>query len=203
MAITYGASALGLVSSMPSGPGVIPEHLIAEITSALPPAVSSFLLTSYHDPKKIIAQQIRCGANTIQLCDYPDLGAYRKLRDQLRGISLVQVIHVIGEEALDKAQIVADHVDAILLDSGRPSQSVKELGGTGRTHDWSVSRRIRETVAVPVFLAGGLTPANVADAIRAVQPYGVDVCTGVRTDGQLDEVKLTAFINAVRNAPGS
>jgi phosphoribosylanthranilate isomerase len=203
MAVAYGASALGLVSAMPSGPGVIPEPLIAEIAADIPPAIGSFLLTSHNDPNLIVSQQKRCGVNTIQLCDYPEIAVYKELRDQLPGISLVQVIHVTGEEALDRAQTVAIHVDAILLDSGNPSQAVKELGGTGRTHDWRTSRRIRESVNVPVFLAGGLMPANVAEAIDAVQPYGVDVCTGVRTEGKLDEGKLVSFIGAVWSFPGS
>jgi len=89
-------------------------------------------------------------------------------------------------------------IDALLLDSGRPGNTVKELGGTGRTHDWSTSRAIVEAVECPVYLAGGLCPENVAEAIRTVRPFGVDVCTGVRTDGKLDEAKLKDFIAAVR-----
>jgi len=74
------------------------------------------------------------------------------------------------------------------------------LGGTGRTHDWNVSREIVKEVTVPVFLAGGLRSDNVADAVRTVGPFGVDVCTGVRTNGELDEVKLRAFFAAVHGA---
>ena len=91
-----------------------------------------------------------------------------------------------------------EHVDALLLDSGNPSLAVKELGGTGRTHDWKLSRRIRDSVSIPVFLAGGLTPSNVADAVAAVEPFGLDVCSGVRSDGNLDPVKLRAFVDAVK-----
>ncbi|HEY7412586.1 MAG TPA: phosphoribosylanthranilate isomerase, partial [Vicinamibacteria bacterium] len=91
----------------------------------------------------------------------------------------------------------ATDVDALLLDSGRPGAAVKELGGTGRRHDWAVSRRIRERVPVPLFLAGGLTPANVREAVAEVGPYGLDVCSGVRTDGALDERKLGAFFAAL------
>lgn len=193
MAIRYGASAIGLVSAMPSGPGVITEELIAEITAQVPPSVATFLLTSKQDAASIIEQQHRCGANTLQLCDRLQSENYKELRKALPGISLVQVIHVTGEESIEEAVSVASFVNGILLDSGNQSLSVKELGGTGRTHNWNISRKIRESVNVPVFLAGGLNPGNVAEAIRQVGPFGVDVCSGVRTNGKLDEVKLAGF----------
>lgn len=197
-AINSGASAVGLVSEMPSGPGVIPEPLIGEIAAALPPAVGSFLLTSRQDAGAIIAQQRRCRVNTVQLCDRLQSGNYQELRDALPGISVVQVVHVRDEGALDEALRVAPHVDAILLDSGTAALPTKQLGGTGRTHDWAASREIRDRVRVPIFLAGGLTSENVADAVRQVRPFGVDVCTGVRTDGRLDRIKLRAFVQAVQ-----
>jgi len=201
-AIDHGASAVGLVSEMPSGPGVIPESLIAEIAAALPPSVGSFLLTSRQDAAAIIAQQRRCRVNSVQICDRLTSGTYRDLRDALPGIAIVQVVHVRDEGAVEEAPRMAPHVDCILLDSGSAALPTKELGGTGRTHDWAVSREIRDRVDVPVFLAGGLTPENVAEAIRVVGPFGVDVCTGVRTDGRLDEAKLRAFVAAVEGARG-
>ncbi|MGI8997893.1 MAG: phosphoribosylanthranilate isomerase [Pyrinomonadaceae bacterium] len=193
LAVRYGAAAVGLVSEMPSGPGVIDEDLIAEIARHVPPAVASFLLTCRQDAASIIAQQRRTGANTIQICDRLEAGSYGELRRALPGIALVQVVHVSVPEAVDEAVAVASQVDGILLDSGNQSLPVKELGGTGRTHDWSLSQRIREAVNVPVFLAGGLNPSNVAAAIRQVGPFGVDVCSGVRTNEKLDEAKLAAF----------
>lgn len=198
-AIDFGASAVGLVSEMPSGPGVIPEPLIAEIAGALPPAVGSFLLTSQQDAGAIIAQQRRCRVNSVQICDRLQSGAYQDLRDALPGISIVQVVHVRDEGSLGEALRVAPHVNGILLDSGTIAVPTKELGGTGRTHDWALSREIRDRVRVPVFLAGGLTSENVAAAIRQVQPFGVDVCSGVRTDGLLDRAKLGAFFEAVES----
>ena len=197
LAIRYGASALGLVSAMPSGPGVIEEGLIAEIAARVPPPIATFLLTSKQDVDSIIEQQRRLRANTIQIVDRLEQGSYGDLRAALPGISLVQVIHVTGEEVVDEALAVAPHVDAILLDSGNQKLSVKELGGTGRTHDWRLSRKIRETVGVPIFLAGGLKPENVAEAIQAVEPFGLDLCSGVRTDGKLDETKLARFFDCV------
>ena len=192
-AIRYGASALGLVSEMPSGPGVISEELIAEIAGIVPPGVATFLLTSKQNATEIIAQQRRCGVNTIQICDRLENGSYDEMRQAMPGISLVQVIHVGGDESIEEAALVARHVDAILLDSGNQALAVKELGGTGRAHDWRISTRIRESVGVPVFLAGGLKAQNVREAIEQVRPFGVDLCSGVRTNGKLDEDKLGAF----------
>jgi len=200
MAIRAGASALGLVSEMPSGPGPIPEEAIAGIAARVPPPVATFLLTCRTDAGAIVEQQRRCGTNTLQLVDRVEPGTWAELRRRLPGVALVQVIHVTGEESVEQAETAARHVDALLLDSGNPSLPVKELGGTGRVHDWSLSRRIRERVEVPVFLAGGLKPDNVAEAVAAVEPFAVDLCSGVRTDGGLDAEKLARFFARL---PGS
>jgi phosphoribosylanthranilate isomerase len=197
LAIGCGASAVGLVSAMPSGPGVIDEGLIKEIAAIVPPPIATFLLTSRQDAASIIAQQRRCGVNTIQLCDAVQPGCYEELRDELPGISLVQVIHVTGPESVDEAVSVSPKVDALLLDSGNQKLAVKELGGTGRKHDWRISRSICDAVKIPVFLAGGLNPDNVQEAIREVRPFGLDICSGVRTDGKLDEAKLKKFFVAI------
>ena len=188
---------MGLVSSMPSGPGVISEETIARIARRVPPPIASFLLTSERSAEAIIAQQRRCRTNTVQLCDHVPAAIYPRLRAELPGIALVQVVHVGGPASVEYAIAAAPHVDALLLDSGNLSAAVKELGGTGRTHDWALSRRIREAVGVPVFLAGGLTAANVAGAIAAVAPFGLDVCSGVRTNDLLDANKLRAFFAAI------
>ncbi len=201
MAIDQGASAIGLVSAMPSGPGPIEEDLIAKIAAVVPPGVASFLLTCKQDVASIVDQQRRLGVNTIQICDRLVEGSYADLRTALPGISLVQVIHVTGEESVEEAQSIAPQVDAILLDSGNQSSQVKELGGTGRVHDWSLSLKIRESIDVPLFLAGGLNADNVADAIRTVQPFGIDVCSGLRTEGRLDQTKLKAFFAAISGVP--
>ncbi len=200
LAIRHGAAALGLVSAMPSGPGVIAEETIAEIAALVPPGVATFLLTSQRDADAIIAQQRRCRVNMLQLCDAVAPGCHAQLRAALPGIALVQVIHVIGPESVEEAISLGTRVDAILLDSGNQKLAVKELGGTGRTHDWRLSRQIVESVRVPVFLAGGLTPENVASAIREVRPFGLDVCSGLRTDGNLDEEKVRRFFAAIEPA---
>ena len=196
LAIACGASAIGLVSSMPSGPGVVDEETIARIAMTVPPPIATFLLTSLRDADEIIAQQRRCRTNTLQLCDYVELSVYAKLRAALPGIALVQVIHVEGEESVTLAQNLAPQVDALLLDSGNTSLAVKELGGTGRVHDWSLSRRIRDAVSKPLFLAGGLRDTNVCEAIAAVQPFGLDLCSSVRTNDCLDANKLRDFFAA-------
>ena len=198
MAIRYGASALGLVSAMPSGPGVIAEEAIARIAARVPPGVATFLLTSLQDADAIVAQHRRLRTTTLQIVDSLAGGTYADLRAALPGIGLVQVIHVTGPESVDEAVSVAPHVDAILLDSGNPKLAVKELGGTGRRHDWALSRQIREAVPVPIYLAGGLREHNVREAIDAVGPFGLDVCSGVRTGGRLDEAKLRAFLANAR-----
>ena len=177
LAIAYGADALGLVSHMPSGPGVIDEGLIEEIAATVPPPIATFLLTSHHDVDAIIEQQRRCRANTLQLVDALPAGSHAKLRKSLPGVGLVQVIHVRDETAVDEARSIASQVDAILLDSGNPDLATKELGGTGRVHNWETSRLIVDTVATPVFLAGGLNPRNIAAAVTTVRPFGVDICS--------------------------
>lgn len=193
MAIDHGASAIGLVGKMPSGPGPIPDELIASIIKTVPPPVATFLLTSETTAENIIAHHRRVYSSTIQIVDALDERNYKLIREYLPSIKLVQVIHVIDEASVDEALELSGEVDALLLDSGNPKLTIKELGGTGRVHDWKLSKQIVEQSKVPVFLAGGLNETNVKRAIETVQPFGIDVCSGVRTDGNLDRKKLEAF----------
>lgn len=198
LAINHGASALGFVSRMPSGPGPIEEELIAEIVPRVPAGIATFLLTCETSAEPIIRQQRRTRVNTLQLVDAVEPGTHKLLRSALPGVSIVQVIHVIDEASVDEAVRVAPEVDALLLDSGNPSLAVKELGGTGRVHNWQLSRAIRDRATVPVYLAGGLNQSNAARAIAEVGPFALDVCSGVRTDGALDSRKVDAFMKAIR-----
>lgn len=198
LAIQAGADALGLVGHMPSGPGVITDEAIKAIARTVPPPIATFLLTSETEVEAIIRHHQKVRTNTIQIVDSLSRGEYRELREALPGIKLVQVIHVVDQSSVEEAMRVAREVDALLLDSGNPSLAVKELGGTGRVHDWAISQKIREAVDVPIFLAGGLNAANVAEAISQVEPFGVDICSGVRTHGKLDADKLRRFVSAVR-----
>jgi phosphoribosylanthranilate isomerase len=197
LAMQYGAAAIGLVGKMPSGPGPIEDELIRSIAITIPPPIATFLLTSETSAEQIIAHHKRTFTNTIQLVDELPEKDYAIIKDAIPAIKLVQVIHVIDEGSVEEAIKVAEHVDAILLDSGNPKLAIKELGGTGRVHDWKLSRKIKESIKIPLFLAGGLNATNVRKAIDEVDPYGVDVCSGVRTNGFLDENKLKAFFGAI------
>lgn len=199
MAINQGADALGLVGKMPNGPGPIPDWLIAEIAQSINPPIASFLLTSEQSSEGIINHVQRAGTNTVQLVDEMTSGAYSDLRNSLPYLKIVQVIHVTDEYSLEEAIRIAPEVDALLLDSGTPKGVIKTLGGTGIVHNWDISSEIVNSVNIPVFLAGGLTAHNVKRAIETVKPFGVDVCSGVRTEGRLDRSKLEAFMYAVHS----
>ena len=196
-AISFGAAAIGLVGAMPSGPGPISDEEIYRIAQTVPPPVATFLLTSEQTSQGIIDHHKRTKTNTIQIVDELAGRDYATIRASLPHVKLVQVIHISGEESVDEARELATHVDAILLDSGNPKLVVKELGGTGRRHDWRLSRKIVETCGKPVFLAGGLGADNVREAIGTVQPFGLDLCSAVRTDGKLDLRKLEAFFDVI------
>jgi phosphoribosylanthranilate isomerase len=197
LAVRHGAAALGLVSAMPSGPGVIADDVIRQIALWAPPSTRTFLLTARTDADDIARQVRDLKTNTVQLVDSVPLPSLAKLRRLLPDVRLVQVVHVRGETSVQEALQIAPLVDELLLDSGNPSLAVKELGGTGRLHDWNLSRRIVELAGVPVWLAGGLNTANARRAIEAVRPHGLDVCTGLRLNGALDVSLLEEFARAV------
>ena len=197
LAIILGADALGLVGNMPSGPGVIADELISQISKHIPPPIATFLLTSERKSSDIIAHHQKVQTNTIQLVDSLLEMDYAKIREAIPAVKIVQVIHVLNEKQIDEALEIEPWVDAILLDSGNPNLKVKILGGTGNAHDWKLSRKIREAVKKPVFLAGGINAQNVKQAIEEVNPYGIDLCSSVRTNGQLDASKLDIFFKAI------
>ena len=197
LAIDHGADAIGLVGKMPSGPGPIPDWLIAEIVKTFQPPIASFLLTSEQSSEEIIYHVKKVDTNTVQIVDELTTGTYSDIRTALPHLKIVQVIHVTDEESIDEAIRISPNVDALLLDSGNPKASLKTLGGTGNVHNWDLSREIVKAVDIPVFLAGGLHANNVRQAIETVRPFAVDICGGVRTEGRLDPGKLEAFIKAV------
>lgn len=196
-AIQYGASALGLVGKMPSGPGVIDDELISKIVKTIPPPISSFLLTSETEVSAIISHYKKVNTTTIQIVDELTDRQYKTLREELPNVKLVQVIHVIDKNSVKEAIEISEFVDALLLDSGNPNLAVKELGGTGRTHNWDLSKEINNNTTIPLFLAGGLNKDNVKQAIEKVEPFGLDLCSSVRTNGQLDKQKLEDFFKAI------
>ena len=199
MAINHGADALGLVGKMPNGPGPIPDWLILEIVKTIHPPIASFLLTSEQSSEEIIYHVKRVDTNTVQIVDELIAGTYNDIRTALPHLKIVQVVHVVDDKSIDEAVRLSASVDALLLDSGNPKASIKTLGGTGNVHNWEISKEIVKAVEVPVFLAGGLHAGNVRQAIETVQPFGVDICSGVRTEGKLDPNKLESFIKAVHS----
>ncbi len=200
LAIAHGADALGLVGKMPSGPGPISDELIASIAQTIHPPIASFLLTSEQSSTAVIDHVKRTGVNTVQIVDELTEGSYVHIKNELPHVRIVQVIHVTGEESIEQALSVQDNIHAILLDSGNPKAAIKTLGGTGNVHNWNISRELVQAVSVPVFLAGGLNAGNVREAIESVKPFGVDICSGVRTNGMLDKTKLNDFIKAVHSS---
>jgi phosphoribosylanthranilate isomerase len=198
-AIELGADAIGLVAKMPSGPGLIDDELIRLIAQSVPPLIGTFLLTNETSAYEIIKHHHRTQTNTIQIVDQLSLGTYSQIKEALPSVKIVQVIHVIDSNSVDLAIKLSDFVDALLLDSGNPNLKIKELGGTGRVHNWNLSRQIRDNAKCPIILAGGLKPENVRQAIEEVQPYAIDVCSGVRTNGVLDKNKLSGFVKNARN----
>lgn len=180
---------------MPTGPGILTTEAIVKIVQALPASVTTWLLTSETTTEAIIVQHQAVQTSGIQLVTEIEANGHTKLRAALPGVELIQVIHVQDETSIDEAKAIASQVDYVLLDSGNPNK--KELGGTGRTHNWEISRQIVEALETPVFLAGGLKPENVADAIQKVQAFGVDLCSGIRSNKKLDATKLNTFMEEV------
>ena len=198
LAVAYGAAAIGLVGRMPSGPGIITDELIHAIAKTVPPPTQTFLLTSETTTDNIIEHHKKVNTTTIQIVDALSGREYHKIREAIPNVQLVQVIHVLDEGSIKEAIEISEFVDAILLDSGNPNLPTKVLGGTGKTHNWDLSKKIREEISLPIFLAGGINKDNIKKAIEHVQPYGIDLCSSVRTNSQLDESKLEALFNALQ-----
>ncbi len=198
LAMDLGANALGLVSEMPSGPGIISLDQIRDIAAFIPIPINSVLLTSKQSSEEILEQVEYCKPTAIQIVDKILFGSHQDIHAAFPELIIIQVIHINGIEAIVETEKVSSDVDAILLDSGNKLLATKVLGGTGRAHNWSISTQICRYAQISVILAGGLNQTNVREAIRTVNPAGVDVCSGVRTNGKLDRVKLTSFMNNIQ-----
>ncbi len=201
LALDAGADAFGLVARMPSGPGPIPDPLIRDIAAAFPERLS-ILLSSRTEPSAIRDHLARCGTRGLQLVDAVTAETRAAVKAGFPDLLLIQTVHVGGPAAACAARRAAEHADMLLLDSGapEPADGARELGGTGRTHDWQVSAEIVRESPVPVWLAGGLDAENVGRAIETVRPYGVDVCSRLRPASALDPALLQAFVSAARRA---
>lgn len=201
MAAEAGAAFVGLVGAMPSGPGPIPDHRIAAIAARVPAGVTAVLLSSRTRAADLARHAEDTGVAALQIVQTVPPSVRRELRDRAPDLTLIQVVHVEGPGSVEEALQAAEASDYLLLDSGRPSAPVPELGGTGRTHDWSLSTEIVARSPVPVFLAGGLGPSNVREAITQVSPFGVDLCSGLRdSEGRLERGLLRAFVDRVSQA---
>lgn len=198
LAIREGATHIGLLPESTGGDRAIPEARVLAIAAATRDAAASVMVTQERDVVALCAQHARCGTSAIQLARPLAPEAYAALRAAVGSVSLIQSVHVDGPSAVAVARTLMPHVDVLLLDSGRADGSPAELGNTGRVHDWQISRAIVEASSRPVLLAGGVGPDNVAEALRVVGPAGVDICSGVRTSGHLDEDRLRAVRAALR-----
>ncbi|MDH3297650.1 MAG: phosphoribosylanthranilate isomerase [Gemmatimonadota bacterium] len=197
-AVSFGVAAVGMAAEVPGGGPNLTASEIAEIAASVPESIGTFLLTVRRTASELAELARATRVNTIQLWDQPDPGAYARLRSAVPGISIVQSIPIVaGEGTIERALDVASRVDALVLDSAQRTPPYRWEEQHGRTHDWQVSRRIVEAVGIPVILSGGLSHRNVADAIRAVRPYGVEVCTGVRRNGSLDTRLLVQFLEVI------
>ena len=196
-AVSFGAVAIGVASGVPGSDEELADEQVAEITASVREDVGTFLLTALEDPEEIAAKARRCGVNTVQLWEPLPPEGYIKLRRAAPGLSIAQSIHMAEEDAVEQAREAATVADALVLGSTSPEPPFRWTSPHGRTHDWEVSRRIVEAAHIPVILSGGLTSRNVADAVRLVRPYGVEVCSGVRRDGQLDTSLLVQFLESL------
>lgn len=199
VALDCGADALGfLVGITHLAEDKIEVEDAKKIIDKLPPFVSTVAVTHLQDIHKIIDMCRYLGVTTLQIHDYihPEEVAY--CRKELPGVKIIKAVHVIDGDkigTIEMAHSFEKVADALLLDS----RTAERLGGTGKTHDWNISREIVDEMNVPVMLAGGLTDKNVYDAVMKVRPYAVDVNSGVEVDGNKDWEKVSGFImNAIK-----
>lgn len=204
LAVAHGADALGLLGDMPSSPRAIDVDTAREIAKNTPPTVETFLLTASFSGTEIARQTEYCATTVVQVVQHIDASEYQRLIEMIPSVRRVQVIHVEDRTALDLIAMYEPYVHAFILDGGRANAAVADLGGTGRVHDWGISSEFVRRSTKPVFLAGGLKPHNVREAVSTVAPFGLDVCSGVRRDHKLDAQLLDEFTaNLWGNRPSS
>jgi phosphoribosylanthranilate isomerase len=193
-ALGCGATALGfLVGLTHKAEDGIDATTAHGIVRHLPAGAEAVLVTHLRDPGRVAELAAFVGTRAIQVHDdmaVPDLRRLRALAPP--GVRLLKAVHVTGEDALGHALGYAAVADALVLDS----RTADRLGGTGRTHDWAISARVVAAVApLPVYLAGGLRPENVAAAVARVRPAGVDANSGVEDEsGRKDPAKMREFV---------
>lgn len=200
LAARLGADAIGmLVGQRHRSEDFLQPAQARAIAAACPPLVTPVLVTHYDEPAPVAAIARELRVTTIQMHSDCTAATLRELRLALPGVRLVRALHTADAHVLDSVRALAEWVDAFILDSANPADD--RVGGTGLTHDWSISRRIVEASPVPVILAGGLDGDNVAAAIATVRPYGVDANTRLRGgDGFKHPAKVGAFARAAKSA---
>lgn len=198
-AISAGADAVGfLVGITHLAEDKISNEEAKKIIDYLPPFVSTVAVTHLQDIDKIVEMCEYLGVNTLQIHDYLSPENVLECKKRLPGIKLLKAIHVMQscDEALEMSHSYENIVDAIILDS----RTKDRLGGTGNVHDWNISKKIVEEISIPVILAGGLTDENVYDAVKKVNPYAVDVNSGVEMNGFKDFKKVKRFVDDSKKA---
>ena len=200
IAMAAGATCVGFVGEGLTPPGCLSDEAVLEIVGAIEDRKSIVLLTPHSTVAAVVAQQRRVGAGALQLCRPFGREALLALRQSLPGVQLIQVVHMGDLGGLERARAVAGIAEVGLLDAGSTDGDSQVFGGTGRVHDWHESAAIVAELDTPVWLAGGLSPSNVGEAIELVSPAGVDVCSGLRREGRLVESLAREFVMAVRAA---
>lgn len=191
IAIEAGADAVGVISNVPvDSPRAVPIETARELVTETPPFVTSVLVTMPTDADAALDLIETVSPDAVQLHGPLATDAVARIATSHPVISAIDV------DETDEIEASADVVDAIILDS----TDEHGAGGTGRTTDWERARAHVAALDVPVVLAGGLTPDNVASAIAHVEPYAVDVASGVEGDDGKDAAAVNRFIAQARTA---
>lgn len=200
IALDCGADALGfLVGITHLAEDKIEVEDAKKIIDKLPPFVSTVAVTHLQDPKKIVEMCKYLGVTTLQIHDYISPEEVAFCKEELKLVKIIKAVHVLDGDkqgTIDMAHSFEKVADTLLLDS----RTAERLGGTGKTHDWNISKEIVEQLNIPVMLAGGLTDQNVYDAVKKVRPYAVDVNSGVEIAGDKDWDKVYGFITNAKRA---
>lgn len=200
MLVEAGVTHLG----MPLGPGVREQDVTldqaAEIVAALSNQAVFVVITYLTDPAAVVALCREVGVTAVQLHDELDPSKVAEMKLHMPGLFVIKSL-VVGEgtDVVEMARVHAEHADAFLTDTYDPATGAR--GATGRTHDWQVSQAVVRAVSRPVILAGGLGPANVAEALRATGAAGVDAHTGLEdAQGRKDPTKVRRFVTEALGA---
>ncbi|MFA5384974.1 MAG: phosphoribosylanthranilate isomerase [Eubacteriales bacterium] len=196
--IKAGADALGFLVGLthPAEDKLEDIRLAKSLIDRIPPFVSTVMVTHLTNEGEIVNLARCMGTTSVQINDYTEPSVLKKVCDGLKDIKIIKSVHVTGSDAIELTKAYLPFADAILLDS----REGPRIGGTGKTHDWEISRKIVQESNKPVILAGGLNPGNVYEAVKKVQPFAVDVNSGVETNFRKDPAKINLFINEARRA---